>query len=162
MVLYNKFIDRSCPFRMSSRPWLAAVMIWLWDSVYCYNYYCSAYTFKKLIDCCLEQLQTYRKIKQKVKSSCISSYFHPPWMFPVLLTSCIGVVHYNWWTNINTLLITEVQSLDQHSLCVDSSMSFDKCLMSCIYLYCVTQNSFTALKISCISCYLSFFNLYSN
>ena len=34
-------------------------------------------------------------------------------------------------------------------LCVVHSMGFDKCIMTCVHYYSITQNSFTALKITC-------------
>ena len=72
--------------------------------------------------------------------------------FPLLLTSCIPE---NWWTNIDTLLLTKVHSLHLHfTLYVVHFFGFDKWIMVFIPHYSIIQSSLTALKISCLSLHL--------
>ena len=44
--------------------------------------------------------------------------------------------YYNWWTSIDTLVLTEVQSLHyRFTPCVTCFMGFGECMMSCIQQY---------------------------
>ena len=57
---------------------------------------------------------------------------------------------YNWWTNIDTILLTKFRSSYLGSLFNVHSVNFDKYIMSRIHHHCIiTQNNFTILEASC-------------
>ena len=102
---------------------------------------------KKLIDYFYSSFRFIGKLNRKYREF---PHANSHTQFPFFSTSCTSVVHLlqlisQQWYIINQIPLSTLE----FTLCVVSSMGFDKYIMASIYHQSAIQNSFTALKFPC-------------